>query len=167
MERVVREAERTGRAAVEQAYVQRLPKSLTAGPAATALRHLKLWYCMVPDGALPPLGGTGTRCDDAQATGEREGLATGEGHSTPQVPPRPSPTQKMNEPHVPYAANAPARCGGEGLARLTLGLGLALVLAGAGRGIRGEAAVAAPGVEPADQGARGPGATWPLARADS
>lgn len=96
MERVVREAERTGRAAVEQAYVQRLPKNLTAGPAATALRHLKLWYCMLPDGALPPLGGTGTQCDDAQAAGEREGLA-GEGHSTPQVPPRPSPTHTKGE----------------------------------------------------------------------
>jgi hypothetical protein len=56
MERVVREAERTGRAAVEQAYVQRLPKNLTEGPAAAKLRHLKLWYCMLPDDALPPLG---------------------------------------------------------------------------------------------------------------
>jgi hypothetical protein len=53
---------------------------------------------MLPDGALPPLGGTGTQCDDAQATGEREGLATGEGHSTPPVPPpRPSPTHTKDE----------------------------------------------------------------------
>jgi hypothetical protein len=56
MDRIVREAERTGRAAIEQAYVLRLPKTLTAGPAATRLRHLKLWYCMLPDEALPPFG---------------------------------------------------------------------------------------------------------------
>jgi hypothetical protein len=93
MERVVREAERTGRAAVEQAYVQRLPKNLTEGPAASKLRHLKLWYCMLPDDALPPLGHATNKEASGLLQPPDEGLAASarpDGARRPSVP-RPSP----------------------------------------------------------------------------
>jgi len=56
MDRILLSAERTGRMAVEQTFMKRLPRRLIESPSAASLRHLKLWYCMLSDDVLPPLG---------------------------------------------------------------------------------------------------------------
>jgi len=55
---MVARAERTGKLAIEQAYVTALPKTLTRDPVASRLRHIKLWYCLLQDDVLPVFAAT-------------------------------------------------------------------------------------------------------------